>query len=599
MKADTGHSPRLGAWRDSYRRLLRSAGRQAPALRLCLAGLLAAAVAQGLALACLFPLFAAVFHLREPGDILFWLGLMSGLALAATVLRWHAQGFEYNGRLASMTHQLRGRLGEQLRRMPLASLQDRRAGEMNALLLGNVDEHFNYTPLLVNLILLATVTPLVTALATLLVDWRLGLALLLVFPAIVPFYRWRRPASGRHMRQLAQAHQRTSADLVEYTQGLPVLRAACSAGDRAATLQAGSCQLQQIQTEAHRRGSKAEVLTVSVVELGLLLVVAIGVSRVVTGTLDLAVLAAVMVIVARFSEPLATFVSYTMALDLIESALERIDALLAVEPLPQQLPVARPGAFDVHFDDVSFQYPRAGDKTLDRFSATVPARSLTAIVGPSGAGKSTVVRLLMRHFDPQQGRITLGGVDLRQIPAEELNSLISVVFQEVYLFDDSILANVRMARPDASDEAVQAALHQAQCTAFIKRLPQGWHTRLGDIGGRLSGGERQRISIARALLKEAPVVILDEPTAALDTESEVAVQHAIDTLVRDKTVIVIAHRLSTIAGADQILVLDPGLPPVQGRHAELLKRSARYAAMWAAQQSLKVWRADGARPAPQ
>lgn len=598
MKSDTGRPQRISAWQDSYRRLLCSAGRQAPALRASLAGLFAAAVFQGLALACLFPLFDAVFNLRKFPDILFWLGLMSVLALVATVFRWRAQGFEYNGRLASMTHQLRTRLGEQLRRMPLESLQARRAGEMNALLLGNVDEHFNYTLLVVNLILLATVTPLVTALAALLADWRLGLALLLAFPAIVPFYRWRRPASGRGMRQLAEAHQRTSADIVEYTQGLPVLRATCSDGARAATLQAGFSQLQQIQTDAHRRGSKAEVLTVSVVELGLLLVVAAGVSRVVAGTLDLAVLAAVMVIVARFSEPLATFVSYTAVLDLIESALERIDALLAVEPLPQLLPVARPGAFDVHFDNVSFQYRQADDKTLDRFSATLPARRMTAIVGPSGAGKSTLVRLLMRHFDPQQGCITLGGVDLRQIPAEELNSLISVVFQEVYLFDDSILANVRMARPDASDEAVQAALHMAQCTGFVERLPQGWHTRLGDIGGRLSGGERQRISIARALLKEAPIVILDEPTAALDTESEVAVQQAIDALVRDKTVIVIAHRLSTIAGADQILVLDPGQPPVQGRHAELLERSARYAAMWAAQQSLKVWRTDERRVAP-
>ena len=195
----------------------------------------------------------------------------------------------------------------------------------------------------------------------------------------------------------------------------------------------------------------------------------------------------------------------------------------------------------------------------------------------------------MRHADPQAGRVAIGGVDVRAIPQERLNALVSVVFQDVYLFDDSILANIRMARPDATGEEVEAAARAAHCHEFIARLPEGYATRVGDIGGRLSGGERQRISIARAMLKNAPIVILDEPTAALDTESEIAVQAAIDALVRDRTVIVIAHRLSTITAADQILVIDGGQLVEAGRHGELLARAGRYARMWQAQQASKNW----------
>jgi len=209
--------------------------------------------------------------------------------------------------------------------------------------------------------------------------------------------------------------------------------------------------------------------------------------------------------------------------------------------------------------------------------------------GTSSSGKTTLTRLLLRHFDPQEGSVKIGDADLRQIPPEQLNARVSVVFQDVYLFDDTVRANIHMARPDATREEVEHAARMAHCD-FIERLPQGWDTRLGDIGGRLSGGERQRISIARALLKNAPILILDEPTAALDTESERAVQTAIDALVQEKTVIVIAHRLSTIAGADQIVVLDGGRIVQTGTHADLVQqKDGRYARMWAAQQRVKSW----------
>ena len=587
-KNHTVITTQLFAWWHTYRQLERVTGSQSRLFRRCCVSLLAAAVAQGGALACLFPLLSAFTHAAASREIAMWLILMTLLSLLTLVLRWYGQGFEYRGQLAAATHELRMRLGEQLRSMPLTTLQSARAGDINALLLGSVDENLNYMLAIVNQLLLAIVTPVVIALVMLMVEWRLGVSLLLIFPAIALLYRWRRPAFAHTMQALAEANQQTSADIVEYVQGLAVLRTSCQQAERTSLLRQRFQHLQQIQTSAHRSGAKPGAVVASVVELGLQGVLILGISGVVMGAWDVAIVAAMMVIVVRFSEPLATFVSYMAVLELINTALHRIDDLLAIEPLPVHRPVDVPMTHAVTFEQVSFRYANEAEAVLDSVDIALPEKGMTALVGPSGSGKTTITRLLMRHADPQHGRVCIGGVDIRHIPTREVNRLISVVFQDVYLFDDSVLANIRMARPDASDAEIERAAEAAQCLDFIQRLPQGWQTRLGDIGGRLSGGERQRISIARALLKDAPIVILDEPTAALDTESELAVQRAIDRLVQDKTVIVIAHRLSTIVGAHRILVVENGGISQQGTHSELLRVEGRYRALWNAQQSISL-----------
>ncbi|WP_246794121.1 ABC transporter ATP-binding protein [Burkholderia perseverans] len=580
---------RPAAWRAAYRRLLEAAGDHAGALNRSLIGLAVAAFTQGLGFACLFPLFEAVAGRRPAATVFGWLAALGALTLVTAMLRWRAQGFEFNGRLARATHALRVKLGERLRRMPLETLQDSRSGELNALLLGSVDENLNYTIALANLILVASVTPCVVALAALLIDWRIGLMLLIMFPLIGLSYRWRRPALARGARTLADADRRLDADVVEFMQGLPALRAARVDLARASRLDEGFRRVHDVQLAALRREASPGLAIASLVELGLQLVVAAGLTWVVNGTLELAVVAAVMVTVARFSEPMATLVSYAKLLELIAAALARIAALSAIEPLPLRGAPRVPTRFDLAFEGVGFRYARGQADALADFDMALPMHGMTALVGPSGSGKSTVMRLLLRHADPQRGAIRIGGVDLREIPEAARNALISVVFQDVYLFDDTVLANIRMARPDASDADVLAVARAARCEDFVARLPQGWQTRLGEIGGRLSGGERQRISIARALLKDAPIVCLDEPTSALDVESELAVQQAIDVLVRDRTVIVITHRLSTIVGADRILVIDGGRLVQQGRHEELLRTEGRYRAMWMAQRHASAY----------
>ena len=279
----------------------------------------------------------------------------------------------------------------------------------------------------------------------------------------------------------------------------------------------------------------------------------------------------------------------------MEAGFEQVEQLMAIPPLAVPIQPGIPQSFDIRFESVGFRYADNPEQILTNVGFTLPERSLTALVGPSGSGKTTVTRLIMRYADPQTGSVRIGGVDLRDMDPETIMRHVSVVFQDVYLFDDTILNNIRMGRAEATDAEVEDAARAAHCHEFISRLPDGYGTRVGDIGGCLSGGERQRISIARAILKNAPIVILDEPTAALDTESEVAVQRAIDALVRDRTVIVIAHRLSTIVGADLILVLDEGKVVEQGEHSELLAANGRYRAMWDAQGLAKDWHLHAVR----
>ncbi|MGU3495845.1 ABC transporter ATP-binding protein [Xanthobacteraceae bacterium A53D] len=581
---------RMTPWRVTARRVMRSVGELAPRLRTSLLAIAAAAVLQGLSLACLLPVFQALLVARDPAALLLWLSIMAGLMLVAGALRWWGQGFEFNGHMARATHRLRTRLGLHLQRIPLELLHDRRAGDVHAAVLGNVDEHLNHILMIANLMASAFITPLVAAVVVLAYDWRLGLVLLAVLAVIVPLYRWRRPAMSRDMRNLAQAQQRVNGDIVEYVQGLCVLRAACCAGEKAAEFRAGLEDLERLQATQHDKGARPNVVIASIVELGLLAIACAGLAAVTIGASEGAALAAVIVMSARFAEPLSTFISYTAMIEMIEAGLERVELLLAEPTVTTRMPVQVPDGSDIRFSGVSFRYRQREAAAIVGLNVVLQARSMTALVGPSGSGKSTLTRLLMRQFDPQQGSISIGGADLRHIPLERMTSLVSVVFQDVHLFDDTIAANIRLGRPDASNADVEAAARSAHCLDFIDRLPQGWDTRLGDYGSRLSGGERQRLSIARAFLKDAPIVILDEPTAALDTESQLAVQEAMEGLVRDRTLIVTAHRLSTVVRADQILVMDDGAIVEAGNHEQLLDRGGRYSAMWDAQHQSKHWR---------
>ena len=274
----------------------------------------------------------------------------------------------------------------------------------------------------------------------------------------------------------------------------------------------------------------------------------------------------------------------------VKSTVESLQAFLDLPPLPEPAQRAAVMGTDVALQDVHFSYTgERTDEVLRGIDLTLPAGSFTALVGPSGGGKSTVAKLIARFWDVTAGEITVGGVNVKDMPLSQLSECVSYVAQDNFLFDCSLLENIRLGNPSATDEAVKAAARAAQCEEFIEKLPQGYDTPAGEAGRRLSGGEKQRVAIARMLLKNAPVVILDEATAFTDPENEEKLQSGIAALTKGKTLLVIAHRLSTIRNADNIVVLQNGEIIAQGQHDALLAACPLYRGMWQAHIGAKNW----------
>jgi len=499
MNAAIHTVPSLAA---TYRRMVQAAGPHAPEFKRSMGLFALAAVCQGLAFAMFYPLLAAL--MTDPADIngaLFWLLVMAGFAAGDLLLNWWGYRFDYCGVIAHVMHDLRLRLGAQLRRMPMEALLSRRAGDLNAVLAGNIDDVVTPMGVLSHLIIRTLITPGVIIAVTFLVDWRMALALAAIFPMALPIYRWQRTVSGKDRRHSALAHGQVEAELIEYTQGLPILRTLGRTGAQAKRLQDALAELRRVQRDGLTRGLWPGLLMASLVEIGLLAVLALGLVWVLYGSFAPAAFAALLVIAVRFSEPLALFSELTKAYDLMEAGFVRMEEVTSISPLPVRTPAEKPNGSDIDFDNVSFSYAGQDMPALSDVSFHLPARSLTALVGPSGSGKTTLTRLLLRYADPQVGTVRIGQADIRTLSQADLMALVSVVFQDVYLFDDSILENIRLGRAGASDDEVIAAARLANCHEFISRLPAGYQTRVGDIGGRLSGGERQRISIARAILK--------------------------------------------------------------------------------------------------
>ena len=275
----------------------------------------------------------------------------------------------------------------------------------------------------------------------------------------------------------------------------------------------------------------------------------------------------------------------------IDGNVERMEEILSISALPDQDGGTAEQGHNIEFDHVSFSYGTdTSVKALNSVSFMARQGEVTAIVGPSGGGKSTIANLVSRFWDVTEGCIRIGGVDIRKIPQAELMRQVSFVFQDTFLFRQSILDNIRMGNPAASKAQVIEAAKAAQCHDFIEKLPDGYHTMIGAAGIRLSGGERQRIAIARAIIKDAPIIVLDEATAFSDPENEYLIQKAFEKLIKNKTVIMIAHRLSTIRNADQILVMEHGQLIEQGTHDTLMEQQGKYAQMWSSYMESISWK---------
>ena len=278
----------------------------------------------------------------------------------------------------------------------------------------------------------------------------------------------------------------------------------------------------------------------------------------------------------------------------INGNVARMDEILNIPEMAETDHPKKPVNDDIEFNDVSFSYTGSADENaLENVSFSAKQGQITAIVGPSGGGKSTIANLISRFWDVSSGSITIGGVDVRDMAENDLMRHVSFVFQDIFLFKQSILDNIRMGNPQASEEQVVAAAKAAQCHDFISRLPKGYHTVVGTKGVHLSGGERQRIAIARAIIKNSPIIVLDEATAFSDPENEYLIQKAFEKLMQGKTVIIIAHRLSTIRNADHIIVMEKGHLIEEGKHDDLVAAGGRYAKMWNHYTEAIDWKISG------
>lgn len=430
--------------------------------------------------------------------------------------------------------------------------------------------------------------PLAACLLLAVTDWLAALVGLISIVCGLPFFLWssRRLAAMSTRRQAAQADAATR--MIEFVQGMKVIRAFNRLDDGWTGFRLALDRFHAISVGMITALAVPIVAFSALVMLGLPLLVAFIGYRHFAGDMPSGSVVIGLGLVMSLYSPILSLAGVMETARLAESALDRIDGILDARPLPEPARHRKPNGFDIRFRNVGFSY-LAAKPVLRDVGFVVPERSMTAIVGPSGSGKSTLLNLLSRFWDVDDGSITLGGVDLRDMRFEDLAQNIAVVFQDVHLFSGTIAANIAAGMPDASHADIEAAARAAQAHDFIMALPNGYATQVGEGGAMLSGGERQRISIARAVLKDAPIVLLDEATAAIDPTNERAIQTALEHLVADRTLIVVAHRLSTIRNADQIIVLDQGRVAEVGRHDDLVAQKGLYARLWYLRSQAASW----------
>ncbi|WP_049557372.1 ABC transporter ATP-binding protein [Nonomuraea sp. SBT364] len=534
------------------------------------------AIVEGLSYALLVPVLRALFG-GNPADALPWLIAFGGAVAIYAMLRYVSDLFGFR----AGTTLLRGmyhRLGDHLARLPLGWYGTGRVGEVSVLASQGVLETMGVIAHLLAPYISAFVTPVTIVGVMLALNWQLGLAALVAVPLVAAIQIW----TGRSITAGdADRHERdteATGRVIEFLQAQPVLRAGGRSGQRFTLLDDSLRELQ--------RASRRTVLSVLPGMIGLTLVVqamftvllVLGAYLALGGGIGVAEVLTILVLAARCADPVLSLADIGGKLRAARAELARLDAVLRTEPLPEAPEPIQPAGHGLRMESVAFRH---GDRTVfDDLSLSVPEGRRLAVVGPSGAGKSTLLQLLARFHDVDAGTVRVGGVDVRAIGTEELMARIAIVFQDVYLFDGTIEDNVRLGRPEATEAELRTAASAARLDEVIERLPGGWAADVGEGGTLLSGGERQRVSIARALLKDAPIVLLDEVTSALDPVNEAAVHAGIERLMAGRTVVMVAHRMRTVQRADRIAFLDGGRIVEEGRHDELLRRGGRYADFW-------------------
>ncbi|MGX2992848.1 ABC transporter ATP-binding protein [Streptomyces sp. JNUCC 64] len=528
------------------------------------------------------------------------LGAAAVAALLHFVLRKRAYDISH---LASFELEttLRRDLARHLSTVPLGTVQSLGSGPLKKVVQDDVRALHGAVADATPMLGTGLAQPLAALVALAFVDWRLLLAVLAVVPAVMIGFRLVTRDHAEQRRLYDDANEAVNEAVVEFVQGMPVVRAFDDGTTSFTRFAERVADFTRATEQWQRRTRSAGILTRAAMTPlpTLVVIVAVGTWLVSNGSLSVVDLVLAALLGTMPIESVVPLMYLSQFITESRAGARRIAEVLALRPLPEPATPKAPADGSITLTGVGFSYPGAdGDpatarKALDGVDLHVPAGSVCALVGASGSGKSTVARLVPRFWDVDSGSVRVGGVDVREIGSDALLRHVGLVFQEPFLLDDTVAENIRLARPDATEEDVRAAARAAQADAFIRELPDGYDTRVGERGSLLSGGQRQRVTIARALLADPPVIVLDEATAFADPENEAAIQRALAELTRGRTVVVIAHRLSTIVDADRIVVMDRGRVAESGTHASLLATGGRYAALWAQHTKADAWGLTG------
>ena len=506
------------------------------------------------------------------------LGIML-LSMAGVFATAHFKSQNFCDGNFSMTGEKRTQIGDRMRYLPMGYFNKTRLGDITSTMTNTLDEVQNAGGQVYTDVISGFVFSCIMCIMLLLMDWRCGLIATATVAAVVALNGWMQRDARSLSGKRVDSQRAIVGAVLEYLQGMPVVRAFSLTGDAERKLSAAIEDCRSTSLAFELKFIRFGVLQSLITKAASVAICLMATWCWVAGTLETET--CLIMIVASFMlfAKIELSGSFATLLRQLDTCMDKVNEMLATPVMDEGKGYdgtgLAAGVLDVRLDHVSFGYDDAR-RVIDDMTLDVPAGTSLAIVGPSGSGKTTLTQLMARFWDVDAGRVSLGGTDVRDWKVDALLGKFAFVFQGVYLFDDTIENNIKFGRPDATHAEVVEAARRACCDEFIRALPEGYDTRIGEGGAALSGGERQRISIARAILKDAPIVILDEATANVDPENELELQRAIAELCREKTVIMIAHRLKTVRHADRIVVVDKGRIVQSGTHDELMAEGGIY-----------------------
>lgn len=479
-------------------------------------------------------------------------------------------------------------LAEKLRKLPLSFFGKRDLSDLTTTIMADcttLEQSFSHW---IPEFFGSMISTVIIAVCLFIFDWRMALAALWVLPVSLAIVAFSGKVQNYFTRRQTEAKLAVADGIQEALETMRDLKSN-NAEEKYLKGLDKKIDLQEKRMIASELGGALFVVPAGMIlKLGIGTVALVGGMLLASNAITVLTFFLYLLVVSRLYDPLSSSLQNLAAIISTNIPIERMNEIenYPVQPGTAEL---RTHGYDIVFDNVSFAY-NTGEQVLSGVSFTAKQGEVTALIGPSGGGKSTVAKLAARFWDADSGKITLGGTDVKTVDPEKLLSAYSIVFQDVTLFNNTVMENIRIGRQGATDEEVLAAAREAQCDEFVEKLPEGYQTMIGENGSALSGGERQRISIARALLKDSPVILLDEATASLDAENETHIQRAISRLVKGKTVLIIAHRMRTVEGADKLVLLKDGKVAEQGSPEELLAKGGIYAKMCQLQQQSGEWR---------